>query len=193
MLTMKALTSKQQAFVDAIIAGSNQSDAYRQAYDAEGMLPTTIADEAYNLATRPDIAPIIEQGKARLATRKEWTLDRILDKAERGMNGAEEDHAWSPYFTGLTLIGQATGLVSKTVKVEHSGSVDTPPSLEHVLALIAIGEANALKRGLPDPFAEATPPPTALPINKQWQQPPSGAKTVEADDYQVSEASDTEV
>jgi len=43
------MTPKKQAFVDAILSGKNQSDAYGLAYENGNMLPATVRNNAYKL------------------------------------------------------------------------------------------------------------------------------------------------
>lgn len=74
------LTSKQQAFVDAILAGNNQSDAYRQAYDAENMLPETIHNRAYELMQDGEIAGSIEQGRQASQAQSVVSRDKVLEE-----------------------------------------------------------------------------------------------------------------
>ena len=50
------LTPKQEAFTVGIAAGLSQSDAYREAYDAENMTPKQIWEEASKLAASPKVA-----------------------------------------------------------------------------------------------------------------------------------------
>lgn len=49
------LTAKQLKFVEGLIAGLTGSDAYRQAYDASGMSPTSISAEAARMRRHPDV------------------------------------------------------------------------------------------------------------------------------------------
>lgn len=46
------LTAKQSQFVDAILAGKGQSEAYKLAYDTSKMNPATIAQRAHDLCNK---------------------------------------------------------------------------------------------------------------------------------------------
>lgn len=51
------LTAQMEAFAQAIAGGaSSQAEAYRSAYNAEGMIPHTVQNEASKLMGRPAIA-----------------------------------------------------------------------------------------------------------------------------------------
>lgn len=53
---MAALTIKQETFCQKYIETGNASEAYRQAYDAEGMKPETIAKRAAEMFAHGGIA-----------------------------------------------------------------------------------------------------------------------------------------
>jgi phage terminase small subunit len=57
---MTKLTSKQESFCQAILAGLNQSNAYRKAYDCRGMKAETIHVRACELRNDSKIAVRIE-------------------------------------------------------------------------------------------------------------------------------------
>jgi hypothetical protein len=58
------LTSKQSAFVQAILKGANQSDGYRKAYNAENMSDQAIWTEAGRLFRHPEVSRRITAGQA---------------------------------------------------------------------------------------------------------------------------------
>ena len=50
------LTAKQEKFVQGLVKGLSQRQAYKEAYDAENMADKTIDNEAYLLFKNPDIS-----------------------------------------------------------------------------------------------------------------------------------------
>jgi len=58
------LTGKQLAYVQAILKGANQSDAYREAYNAENMSAQAIWTEAGRLFRHPEVSRRITAGRA---------------------------------------------------------------------------------------------------------------------------------
>ena len=59
------LTGKQSAFVQAVLKGANQSDAYREAYNAENMSDSTVWNEASKLFANPKVSARIKAGQRR--------------------------------------------------------------------------------------------------------------------------------
>lgn len=52
---LPVLTGKQMLFVEGVVAGKSASEAYRGAYDTEGMLSTTISASASQLRHNRDV------------------------------------------------------------------------------------------------------------------------------------------
>lgn len=81
------LTAKQEAFVQNIIQGMSQADAYRSAYDTKRMSDNAIYREASLLMSNPkvaqrlaDIAAKADKPKIMSAQKRlEWLSDRIED------------------------------------------------------------------------------------------------------------------
>lgn len=82
------LTPKQEQFVQNIIKGMSQADAYRDAYDTKRMSDNAIYREASLLMSNPKVAQRItqltsgaEQEKIMSAQRRlEWLSERITDE-----------------------------------------------------------------------------------------------------------------
>ena len=55
------LTAKQEKFAVGVAAGLTQSDAYRIAYNASGMQPKQVWEEASKLRRKPKVAQRIEE------------------------------------------------------------------------------------------------------------------------------------
>ena len=64
---VKSLTSKQTAFVKAILSNENltQSEAYRRAYSTENMSDNSVWEEASRLFAHPKVSSRIKEGRAR--------------------------------------------------------------------------------------------------------------------------------
>lgn len=71
------LTAKQEKFVQNIIEGMNQADAYRSAYDTKRMSENAIYREASLLVSNPKVAQRLEE------LRKELTSDTIMSAQKR--------------------------------------------------------------------------------------------------------------
>jgi hypothetical protein len=83
------LTPKQETFVQKIIEGMSQADAYRSSYDTKRMSDNAIYREASLLVANPKVAQRLEELRGQLAKpsiktaqeRMEW-LSRIMDSQE---------------------------------------------------------------------------------------------------------------
>lgn len=83
------LTDKQEKFVQNIIQGMNQADAYRSAYDARKMSENAIYREASLLMSNPKVTQRLtflsekaDKGKIMSAQKRlEWLTERIVDDA----------------------------------------------------------------------------------------------------------------
>ena len=81
------LTAKQEAFVQNIIQGMNQADAYRSAYDTKRMTDNAIYREASLLMSHPKVSQRMKElsEKADIPKimtaqkRLEWLTERIAD------------------------------------------------------------------------------------------------------------------
>lgn len=83
------LTDKQEKFVQNIIQGMNQAEAYRSAYDARKMSDNAIYREASLLMSNPKVTQRISELRSELAKptiktaqeRMEW-LTQLIDNDE---------------------------------------------------------------------------------------------------------------
>lgn len=84
------LTAKQEAFVQNILQGRNQADAYRSAYNCENMSDNAIYREASLLQDNPKVAQRLQELRDKLAKpsimsaqeRLEWLTQLIKSKDE---------------------------------------------------------------------------------------------------------------
>jgi phage terminase small subunit len=72
------LTPKQEAFCQRYIELGNATEAYRLAYDADGMKPASISRKAFELLENVKITAYITDLKARQLKRHDVTVDRVL-------------------------------------------------------------------------------------------------------------------
>ena len=72
------LTAKQEAFVQAIAGGMNQSDAYRSAYNAVAMKPETIQSKACLLMADGKVRARADELREELANKSLWTREQSV-------------------------------------------------------------------------------------------------------------------
>jgi hypothetical protein len=85
------LTAKQEAFAQAIADGMGQADAYRMAYDAEGMKDNTVYPKASRMMNVGKIRARIDELKAQVAEKQLWSREmsvKALVQAYREGSGA---------------------------------------------------------------------------------------------------------
>jgi phage terminase small subunit len=82
------LTAKQEKFVQCIIEGMSQADAYRSAYSTKRMTNNAIYREASVLMTNPNISQRVKELREKLMNKKvmsaqarlEWLTEVIKDE-----------------------------------------------------------------------------------------------------------------
>ena len=130
------LTPKQHEFCQAVFLGMSQADAYRKAYNADGMSDTAIRVEASRLMDNPNITLTLEELRKPIIMANEVTVQSLMDELEeaRVMASTQEKP-------------QATAMVAATMgKAKLAGlireSVDVTLSVEEKRSLkISFGEA----------------------------------------------------
>jgi hypothetical protein len=85
------LTAKQEAFAQGIADGLGQADAYRMAYDAEGMKDSTIYSKASLLMSDGKVRARVDELKSQVAEKQLWSREmsvKALVQAYREGSGA---------------------------------------------------------------------------------------------------------
>jgi phage terminase small subunit len=88
------LTAKQEAFVQNIIQGMSQADAYRSAYDTKRMTEKTVWESASKLMANPKVTTRLTELREQLANenimsaqkRMEWLTRVVKDDYEKTEN-----------------------------------------------------------------------------------------------------------
>ena len=73
------LTAKQEAFVQNILQGMSQADAYRSAYDASKMTDKTIHEKASLLASQDKIKGRLNELRGQLANEKIMSAQKRME------------------------------------------------------------------------------------------------------------------
>lgn len=102
-MTQVKLTAKQEAFAQGIADGLGQADAYRMAYDAEGMKDSTVYSNASRLMNDSKIIARVAELKSQVADKQLWTREMSVKglmsayrialeaKSSTGMTGAVKE------------------------------------------------------------------------------------------------------
>lgn len=97
-MTDAKLTAKQEAFCQGIADGLGQADAYRMAYDAEGMKDNTIYVKASELMSEGKISVRVAELKAQVAEKQLWTREMSV----KGLMSAYRIALEAKASTGMT-------------------------------------------------------------------------------------------
>ena len=97
-MTQAKLTAKQEAFAQGIADGLGQADAYRMAYDAEGMKDSTIYSKASVLMSDGKVAARVAELKSQVAEKQLWTREMSV----KGLMSAYRIALEAKTSTGMT-------------------------------------------------------------------------------------------
>jgi hypothetical protein len=92
------LTAKQEAFCQGIADGMGQADAYRIAYDAEGMKDSTVYSKASILMTEGKITARVTELKKALSEKQLWSREMSV----KGLVAAYKVASSSKNASGMT-------------------------------------------------------------------------------------------
>ena len=114
------LTEKQESFVQAIMGGKNYSDAYREAYDAEGMADGTVWNVSSTLAANPKVQMRLTALKAaKEAERRAVALSRpefVLRELET--IALDKNESVAARVRALELIGKTVAMFTDRTETE---------------------------------------------------------------------------
>jgi hypothetical protein len=125
--TLEGLTVKQEAFAQGLADGLTNSEAYRKAYGAENMKPSTIHVEACKQAQHPKIAKrvdaILSEKRGKHSMLSEKQSDRVWRNVWRLAEG--ENVPPSVQQAALALAAKMAGMLTEQVKIENISATST--------------------------------------------------------------------
>lgn len=83
------MTPKQEQFARLVAEGATQAEAYRQAYNAEGMKPDTIRKRASELMRRGDVKGMVQALRAEMAATGLWSRQQSARALIGVVNGPD--------------------------------------------------------------------------------------------------------
>jgi hypothetical protein len=139
---LTGLTEKQEAFAVAVVNGSNASDAYRLAYDAENMRPETVWSEACRLLANHNVAARLavlnsekeHQRRMMAVSRAERVLQRLESLADTATTESVKVRA-------NELLGKTAGLFTEQIEIEDKtdrSTADIERSIAEKLARLGL-------------------------------------------------------
>ena len=134
---MSNLTPKQEKFVQALISGMSQREAYKEAYNAANMKDETIDNKAYLLFSKGEIRArynelLEEHKKKALYTREEMVNDLIWikEKAKEDINNAKKGLRQANgtiFINAIKELGELNELYpSKKQDINVNGEINNP-------------------------------------------------------------------
>lgn len=88
---MSKLTTKQELFVQNLVAGQSQRQAYRQAYNAEKMTDKTVDETANKLLKNPKVNARYRELIKQFSNMALWSREQAFNEYEWLKNQAKED------------------------------------------------------------------------------------------------------
>ncbi|MCZ4064114.1 terminase small subunit [Oxalobacter aliiformigenes] len=107
---MRGLTQKQENFCLAYIETGNASEAYRRAYNADGMKPETVNRKAKELLDNGKITARLEELRKPATESAQITLAQHLSTLEELRELAKEEGKYGPAIQAEIARGKAAGL-----------------------------------------------------------------------------------
>lgn len=135
-----SLTSKQEAFCVAYVAGANASDAYRAAYDTSNHKPSTIHETACRLLANPKLHSRIQILRDELAKHALVTLDSLTNELDEAMEMARGTKQPAIMIQASLAKAKMHGLMIERVENRTNFVVEAPPqdaTTEDWLAAVA--------------------------------------------------------
>lgn len=116
-----SLTPKQDMFCLAYVETGNASEAYRRAYDANGMKPASVNRKAKELLDNVKIAARLDELRAATIERHEITVDRLRDMLLEDREFARETGKASAMVSASMGLAKLYGHLSDKVDVTSAG------------------------------------------------------------------------
>lgn len=117
---MKAgeLTQKQENFCLAYIETGNASEAYRKAYNADGMKPETVNVKASQLLRQDKIRIRLEELRKPVTVSAQLTLGQHLSDLEKLRELARKEGKYGPAVQAEIARGKAAGLYVERSQID---------------------------------------------------------------------------
>ena len=141
------LTPKQTRFAEAYVETGNASAAYRVAYDADRMRPSTINRNAFDLLNNNKIAARVAELQAASAKRNEITVDRLTEALLHDRDVALLRGHSSAAIRAVEVLMKLHGLGVSKQQISHSSFAhlsDEELQAEHDRLMAKLREAEVL-------------------------------------------------
>lgn len=114
-----ALTPQREIFVQSVVKGLNQSDAYRVAFKVNKKTkPESVNQAASKLMADPNVASRVAEMRAPVVAQVQITLENHLARLEHLSQVAEATNQFGAAITAETNRGKASGLYVEKIVVD---------------------------------------------------------------------------
>jgi len=131
-MTNDKLTPKQLNFALGVAEGKSQSEAYRDAYNAENMSDDSIKVEASRLVSNPNISLTIANLRKEAKERTLYTMEKAMNELEELRILSIENGQYATAISAVDRKAKLNGLYD-AVKIELSGKGGEAIKQEHAL------------------------------------------------------------
>lgn len=126
------MTPKQEKFAQCVADGMSQADAYRAAFDANGMKDATIHKRASELMANGEISGRVQQLKEQLSSKALWTrLDSVM-ALQTAISIAENKNDAKGLVSAIKELNAMHGL-NEPSKIELTGGTNNVSRVEFVV------------------------------------------------------------
>ena len=140
-----SLTTKQEIFVQRLIEGYSQREAYKFAYNCEKMIDTTIDVEASKLLSNPKDSIRFVELKNELKQKMFYTVEKANDDLEWIKLKAKEDIE----YRGIKQANATTYLGAVKQQIDLNGITikETKKEIDNTFKIELVGAFDELSKG----------------------------------------------
>lgn len=116
------LTAKQEAFVQSIIKGMSQADAYRSAYSTKNMADKTIHENASRLANDSKVRARLDELRGQISTENIMNAQKRLEWLTELITSGEE--STTDKLKAIDIMNKMQGEYVQKVQAEVTNAVN---------------------------------------------------------------------
>jgi phage terminase small subunit len=133
---VKPLTSKQEAFSQAVASGKSQADAYRAAFDCTKSTPESVQTLASRLMAKVEVRSRVVELKEQLSEKGLWTREMSVRALTEACDVAKGNDNVAGVVAAVRELNNMHGF-NEPQKVEHTGNVQHSVKIEFVDAEVS--------------------------------------------------------
>lgn len=140
------LTPKQEAFAQAVVSGMTHADAYRSAYNAARMKPSTVQSKAYELLRNGEITARVEALRKPVVEKMQYGLEQAMLEAKEAFEVSRAKEQGGAMVAAVQLRAKLNGLLVdkkevRTVTLDGAALEDLKALEADVVSILAARNA----------------------------------------------------